>query len=87
MRLPDADAAALVFGLGRSLSSSRAGLPRTLVGVCNEKNLALLEDFFADRDELFQSSLDREVENLQACIDSREHNGGALMEFLAQYDD
>jgi hypothetical protein len=32
-------------------------------------------------------SLDRQVENLRACIDNLNHNRSGLMEFLAQYED
>jgi len=67
--------------------SSRQGLPTTLVGRCNEKNLKLLQEFFADRDEVYQASLDRQVENLRSCIDSVNYNRPALMEFLSRYDD
>ena len=66
--------------------SSRPELPTTLVGRCNEKNLALLKEFFADRDEVYAASLSQQVENLRACIDSRNYNADALMEFLARYD-
>ncbi len=67
-------------------SSSGPKLPSTLAGRCNEKNLALMEAFFKDRDEMFKSSLDRQVESLRACIDSLNHNRSGLMEFLAQYN-
>ena len=43
--------------------NSRQGLPWTMAGRCSEDNLALMQDFFADRDELYQASLDRQVEN------------------------
>jgi alanyl aminopeptidase len=68
-------------------SSSQPRLPATLIGRCNENNLTLLETFFEGRDEMFKSSLDRQVENLRACIDNRNHNRSSLMEFLVQYDD
>ena len=72
--------------LAKIPESSRPGLPTTLAGRCNEKNLALLEEFFADRDEVFAASLNRQVENLRSCIDSRNYNADALMEFLARYE-
>ena len=68
-------------------SSSGPGLPTTLVGRCNENNLALMEAFFDGRDDMFKLSLDRQVENLRACIDNLNHSRSGLMEFLAQYDD
>lgn len=68
-------------------ANSRQVLPSRMAGKCSEDNLALLQDFFADRDELYQASFDRQAENARACIDTRNHNQAALMEFLAQYDD
>jgi hypothetical protein len=46
-----------------------------------------MEAIFEGRDEMFKSSLDRQVENLRACIDSLNHNRSGLMEFLAKYED
>jgi len=67
--------------------SSRQGLPTTLAGRCSEKNLAMLEEFFEGRDEVYQASLSRQVESLRACLDSVQYNETALAEFLSRYDD
>jgi aminopeptidase N len=73
--------------LAKIPASAHQSLPGVLVGTCNEKNLALMENFFDGRDEMFTASLDRAVENLRACINDAEYNRGPLMEFLSQYDD
>ena len=62
-------------------------MPTTMAGFCSEKNLALMQDFFGNRDEKYRTDLDRRVEIARFCIDDREYNYAALMEFLAQYDD
>ncbi len=68
-------------------SNEHQELPLTMTGVCNEKNLALLRDFFTDRDEKYAVSFDKQVESVITCIARRERDNAALMEFLAQYDD
>jgi len=61
--------------------------PLTMTGTCNDKNLAMLREFFTDRDEKYTVSFDTQVENISTCIARRERDAAALMEFLAQYDD
>jgi alanyl aminopeptidase len=68
-------------------SSVHQTLPLTMTGICNEKNLAMLREFFTDRDEKYTVSFDKQVENTSTCIARRERDSAALMEFLAQYDD
>ena len=62
-------------------------LPLTMTGTCNDKNLAMLREFFTDRDEKYTVSFDTQVENTSTCIARRERDGAALMKFLAQYDE
>jgi hypothetical protein len=62
-------------------------LPLTMTGVCNDKNLALMREFFTDRDQKYKVSFDTQVENISTCIARRERDSAALMEFLAQYDE
>jgi alanyl aminopeptidase len=62
-------------------------LPTTMTGVCNEKNLALMREFFADRGEKYAIVFQRQAEAINSCIEARERNGAALMEFLGRYDD
>ncbi len=68
-------------------SSEHQTLPLTMTGICNDKNLAMLREFFTDRDEKYTVSFDTQVENTSTCIARRERDSEALMEFLAQYDD
>ncbi|MGI9220139.1 MAG: M1 family metallopeptidase [Woeseiaceae bacterium] len=68
-------------------ANSRQELPASLTGRCNERNLKMMQDFFADRDQIYQASLSRQVERLRACIDTRNYNRAALLDFLAQYDE
>jgi alanyl aminopeptidase len=68
-------------------SSGHARLATTMTGVCNQKNLALMREFFADRDEKYATVFQRQEENINSCIKARERNGGALMEFLGRYED
>ena len=68
-------------------SNRHASLPTTMAGVCNEKNLALMREFFADRDEKYATVFQRQAENINSCIEARERNGGALTEFLGRYND
>jgi len=68
-------------------SNGHRTMPTTMSGICNEKNLALMQKFFGNRDEKYRTDLDRRVEITRFCIDDREYNYAALMEFLAQYDD
>ena len=56
-----------------------------MTGICNEKNLALLREFFTDRDPKYKVSFDTQVENISTCIARRERDSAALMEFLEQY--
>ncbi len=67
-------------------SNEHARLPTTMTGICNEKNLALMREFFADRDEKYAVVFQRQEENINSCIEARERNGGALMEFLGRYE-
>jgi hypothetical protein len=67
-------------------SNEHARLPTTMTGICNEKNLALMREFFADRDEKYAVVFQRREENINSCIEARERNGGALMEFLGRYE-
>jgi len=62
-------------------------LPTYMTGICNDENLGLMREFFTDRDEKYTVSFDTQVESVSTCISRREHDGPALMEFLAQYDD
>ena len=62
-------------------------LPTTMAGICNDENLAMMREFFTDRDEKYTTSLDTQIENAITCIARRERDGPALMEFLAQYND
>jgi len=62
-------------------------LPLAMSGICNDKNLALLREFFTDRDEKYAASFDTQVESVSTCIARRERDSAALIEFLAQYDD
>ncbi|MGI9200236.1 MAG: M1 family metallopeptidase [Woeseiaceae bacterium] len=73
--------------LARVPENSHQGLPGTMNGRCNEKNLAMMKAFFTDRDEMYDSSLGRQVEDIRACIDDAEYNRAPLMDFLAQYDE
>jgi aminopeptidase N len=67
-------------------SSEHQNLPLTMTGTCNDKNLAMLREFFTGRDEKYTVSFDTQVENISTCIARRERDSEALMEFLAQYD-
>jgi len=67
-------------------SNQHQRIPTTMAGICNDENLALMREFFTDRDEKYTVSFDRQVENAGTCIARREHDGPALMEFLEQYD-
>jgi hypothetical protein len=58
-----------------------------MAGACNEKNLSLMREFFSDRDEKYAVVFQRQEENINSCIEARERNGGALMEFLGRYED
>jgi alanyl aminopeptidase len=62
-------------------------MPTTMGGICNEKNLSLLQEFFGNRDDKYKTDLARRVEITQSCINDREFNDAALMEFLEQYDE
>ena len=81
--------------LGANLSAFEAKIPSLqqqqiptyMAGICSEKNLAMLREFFTDRGEKYAVSFDAQVENMSSCIANREHNGAALMKFLAQYDE
>jgi hypothetical protein len=68
-------------------SSEHQDLPLTMTGTCNDKNLAMLREFFTGRDEKYTVSFDTQVENISTCIARRERDAAALMEFLAQYDE
>jgi len=68
-------------------SNQQQGLPTTMAGTCNDENLAMMREFFTDRDEKYTVSFDKQVENISTCIARRERDSAALMEFLAQYDE
>ena len=68
-------------------SSEHQDLPQMMAGICNDKNLTLMREFFNDRDPKYKVSFDSQVENVSTCIARRERDGAALMEFLAQYDE
>ena len=63
-----------------------AFMPQLMVGGCNEKNRALLNSFFVNRGEQYQTSLGKALEATDSCIARRARDGDALMEFLAQYN-
>jgi len=46
----------------------------------------LLNSFFENRGEQYQTSLGKALETTDSCIARRARDGDALMEFLAQYD-
>ena len=68
-------------------SNGHQNLPLTMTGICNDKNLALLREFFTDRDQKYKVSFDTQVENVSTCIARRKRDSAAFMEFLAQYDE
>jgi len=68
-------------------SNEHQKMPLMMTGICNDKNLAMLREFFTDRDKKYAVSFDTQVENISTCIARRERDSAALMEFLAQYDE
>lgn len=59
-------------------------LPQIVGGTaCSSDELNQLKMFFAERDEIYASSLSKAVESAEACIDRRTRHGTALAEFLA----
>jgi hypothetical protein len=61
-------------------------LPQVMVGIYNKNNLDLLENVFGVRGEKYAVSLAKAVEVTATCIDRRRREHGALVEFLAGYD-
>ena len=64
-------------------SVRHVSLPQRLVGTCTEENLAMLRDFFADRDEKYATSFARAVESVEICIAARQREAAAVDKFLA----
>jgi len=60
-------------------------LPLSMAGICNDRNLAMMREFFTDRDEKYTVSFDAQVESQITCIERRKRDGAALKKFLAQY--
>ena len=60
-------------------------LPQLLEGSCEQANLELLADFFADRGEVYASSLAKAVEAEGACIARRKRHAAAFEQFLARW--
>jgi alanyl aminopeptidase len=60
-------------------------LPQVLGGSCDQKNLDLLTGFFADRGDVFASSLGKVIEASEACIARRNRHAEAFQQFLAQH--
>lgn len=45
----------------------------------------ILPDAGADGDDKYKANLERQLETLRSCINTREYNSAAFAEFLAQY--
>ena len=61
-------------------------LPSRVMGRCTNKNLALMQAFFADRDDKYAASLARQLETARSCISTRDYNSAAFADFLAGYN-
>jgi alanyl aminopeptidase len=61
-------------------------LPRIMTGRCSDKNLALMQAFFADRGDKYEASLARQLETVGSCINTRDYNSAAFADFLAGYN-
>ena len=57
-------------------------MPQRLGGSCDQHNLDLLREFFADRGEVYAASLAKVVEAEEACIARRVEHAGSLNGFL-----
>jgi len=60
-------------------------MPQVLGGSCDQQNLDLLTDFFADRGDIFATSLAKVVEASEACIARKNRHAQAFSQFLEQY--
>ena len=54
-------------------------------GVCSQRNLELLSDFFSSRGDSYAGSLAKALETAENCIGRRTRHADALSEFLARY--
>jgi alanyl aminopeptidase len=59
-------------------------MPQVLGGTCDQQNLDLLTDFFADRDDIFAASLAKVIEASEACIARKNRHAEAFQQFLVQ---
>jgi alanyl aminopeptidase len=59
-------------------------VPQILGGSCDQRNLDLLVDFFADRDELYAASLAKVKEADEACIARKIRHAESFNQFVIQ---
>lgn len=62
----------------------RPHLPQLMAGKCSDENLALMQEFFSDRGEIYAVSLGKAVEQLQTCIELKRRESAAMLEYLEQ---
>lgn len=64
-----------------------ARLPLMMQLGCNKKNLKMVQDFFGDRGDMYQRSLEKAVETIENCIGRKTREHDALVAFLDQHTD
>ena len=73
--------------LTKTPSVYHGALPQLLQSGCNATTLKQVDEFFADRGEMFATGLSRAMETMENCIARKARESAALGEFLAQYSE